>query len=173
MFCSQLIISANVLALGEVANFVTVYFPLKIKFLAERKREFTTKFAILPNGCWTKPSVALLMILYLTNIIKIRILWLQKKEIGRFKGKQNYQSSQTGSSRIWGTFRSFWANRFNLGQKPKYLFQLFAPCGGYFALFWQNRYWTWFRTSTGLLVLSAKKVKNSLANLFQTLCLRA
>ncbi|WP_228463471.1 hypothetical protein, partial [Flavobacterium psychrophilum] len=37
--------------LGEVANFVTVYFPLKIKFLAERKREFTTKFAILPNGC--------------------------------------------------------------------------------------------------------------------------
>ena len=41
----------NVPPLGEVANFVTVYFPLKIKFLAERKREFTTKFAILPNGC--------------------------------------------------------------------------------------------------------------------------
>jgi hypothetical protein len=44
-------ITANVPPLGEVANFVTVYFPLKIKFLAERKREFTTKFAILPNGC--------------------------------------------------------------------------------------------------------------------------
>jgi len=41
----------DVPALGEVANFVTVYFPLKIKFLAERKREFTTKFAILPNAC--------------------------------------------------------------------------------------------------------------------------
>ena len=45
------IIAYNVSPLGEVANFVTVYFPLKIKFLAERKREFTTKFAILPNGC--------------------------------------------------------------------------------------------------------------------------
>jgi hypothetical protein len=43
---------SNVPPLGEVANFVTVYFPLKIKFLAERKREFTKKFAILPNGCY-------------------------------------------------------------------------------------------------------------------------
>jgi hypothetical protein len=43
-------IGANVLPLGEVANFVTDYFLLKIKFLAKRKREFTTKFAILPNG---------------------------------------------------------------------------------------------------------------------------
>jgi hypothetical protein len=30
---------------------VTDYFPLKIKFLAKRKREFTTKLAILLNGC--------------------------------------------------------------------------------------------------------------------------
>ena len=44
--------TANVWPLGEVANFVTGYFPLKIKFLARRKREFTTKFAILPNGCY-------------------------------------------------------------------------------------------------------------------------
>jgi hypothetical protein len=50
-------ITANVPPLGEVANFVTVYFPLKIKFLAERKREFTTKFAILPNGCWQELEV--------------------------------------------------------------------------------------------------------------------
>ena len=42
----------DVPALGEVANFVTDYFLLKIKFLAKRKREFTTKFAILPNGCY-------------------------------------------------------------------------------------------------------------------------
>jgi hypothetical protein len=41
----------NVSPLGEVANFVTVYFPIKIIFLAKRKREFNTKFAILPNGC--------------------------------------------------------------------------------------------------------------------------
>ena len=44
-------ITANVLALGEVANFGTDYFLLKIKFLAKREREFTTKFAILPNAC--------------------------------------------------------------------------------------------------------------------------
>jgi hypothetical protein len=43
--------TANVLPLGEVANFVTDYFLLRIIFLAKRKREFTTKFAILPNGC--------------------------------------------------------------------------------------------------------------------------
>jgi len=45
-------LTTNVPPLGEVANFVTVYFPLKIIFLAERKCEFTTKFAILPNGCY-------------------------------------------------------------------------------------------------------------------------
>ena len=44
--------AANVPPLGEVANFVTVYFPLKIKFLAERKRELTTKSAILQNRCY-------------------------------------------------------------------------------------------------------------------------
>jgi hypothetical protein len=48
---SLAMVAGNVSPLGEVANFVTVYFPLKIKFLAERKREFTTKIAILPNGC--------------------------------------------------------------------------------------------------------------------------
>ncbi|WP_216363551.1 hypothetical protein, partial [Flavobacterium psychrophilum] len=42
----------NVPALGEVANFGTVYFLSKIKFLARNKRVFTTKFAILPNACW-------------------------------------------------------------------------------------------------------------------------
>ena len=44
-------IAHNVPALGEVANFGTDYFLLKIKFLARNKREFTTKFAILPNAC--------------------------------------------------------------------------------------------------------------------------
>ncbi len=39
----------DVPALGEVANFGTDYFLLKIKFLAKCKREFTTKFAILPS----------------------------------------------------------------------------------------------------------------------------
>ena len=42
---------ANVPALGEVANFGTNYFLLNYKFLAKCKREFTTKFAILPNAC--------------------------------------------------------------------------------------------------------------------------
>ena len=39
----------DVPALGEVANFGTDYFLSKIKFLARNKREFTTKFAILPS----------------------------------------------------------------------------------------------------------------------------
>jgi hypothetical protein len=38
--------------LASVANFGTDYFLLKIIFLAKRKREFTTKFAIVPNVCW-------------------------------------------------------------------------------------------------------------------------
>ena len=45
-------ITANVPALGEVASFGTDYFLSKIKFLAKYKREFTTKFAILPNACY-------------------------------------------------------------------------------------------------------------------------
>ena len=45
------LLAYNVPALGEVANFGTDYFLLKIKFLAKCKREFTTKFAILPNAC--------------------------------------------------------------------------------------------------------------------------
>jgi len=44
-------VTYNVPALGEVANFGTDYFLSKIKFLAKCKREFTTKFAILPNAC--------------------------------------------------------------------------------------------------------------------------
>jgi hypothetical protein len=44
-------ITANVPALGEVANFGTVYFQLKIKILAKRERELNTKFAIARNGC--------------------------------------------------------------------------------------------------------------------------
>ena len=42
----------NVSALCEVANFVTLNFLSKIKFLARNKRDFTTKFAILQNACW-------------------------------------------------------------------------------------------------------------------------
>jgi hypothetical protein len=40
----------NLSPLGEDANFATDYFLLNYKFLAKNKREFTTKFAILPNG---------------------------------------------------------------------------------------------------------------------------
>jgi hypothetical protein len=41
--------TANVPALGEVANFGTDYFLSKIKFLAKYKRVFTTKLAIALN----------------------------------------------------------------------------------------------------------------------------
>ncbi len=40
---------------SSVANFGTNYFPLKIKILAKRERELTTKFAIARNGCYRKP----------------------------------------------------------------------------------------------------------------------
>ena len=43
-------VTDNVPALGEVANFGTDYFLLKIKFLAKREREFTTKYAIAQNA---------------------------------------------------------------------------------------------------------------------------
>ena len=45
--CGLLKLTSNVPALGEVANFGTDYFLLKIKFLARNKREFTINFAIL------------------------------------------------------------------------------------------------------------------------------
>jgi hypothetical protein len=37
-----------------VANFVNVYFPLKIIILAKREREVTTKFAIACNRCYSQ-----------------------------------------------------------------------------------------------------------------------
>ena len=37
---------------SSVAKFGTFYFLLKIKILAKRKREFTTKFAIARNRCY-------------------------------------------------------------------------------------------------------------------------
>ena len=40
---------------SSVAKFGTYYFPLKIKILAKRERELTTKFAIARNGCWQLP----------------------------------------------------------------------------------------------------------------------
>jgi hypothetical protein len=43
-------VTDNVLALGEVANFGTDYFLLKKKFLAKRESDFTTKFAIAQNA---------------------------------------------------------------------------------------------------------------------------
>jgi hypothetical protein len=52
VLCGRPNIAGNVPPLGEVAKFGTDYFLLKIIFLAKRKREFTTKFAILPNGCY-------------------------------------------------------------------------------------------------------------------------
>jgi hypothetical protein len=36
---------------SSVANFGTLYFPLKIKILAKRKHEIAIKFAIARNGC--------------------------------------------------------------------------------------------------------------------------
>ena len=45
-------IGANVSQLGDGAKFGTAYFPLKIDIIAKCERDFTTKFALLPNCCW-------------------------------------------------------------------------------------------------------------------------
>ncbi|MEO0046341.1 MAG: hypothetical protein RL705_1532 [Bacteroidota bacterium] len=44
-------LATNVPAIGKVAKYGTFNFLLKIKFLAKRKRELTTKPAIAQNGC--------------------------------------------------------------------------------------------------------------------------
>ena len=59
--CSETELTPNVPALGEVANFGTDYFLANIIFLAKSKREFTTKFAILPNACCMPFFISLLM----------------------------------------------------------------------------------------------------------------
>ncbi len=46
-------LAANVSGLGVFAKYGTDYFLLNFKFLAKRKLEFTTKFAITPNRCCT------------------------------------------------------------------------------------------------------------------------
>jgi hypothetical protein len=50
-FFRRALLTHNVPALGEVANFGTDYFLSKIKFLARNKREFKEKVAILANRC--------------------------------------------------------------------------------------------------------------------------
>jgi hypothetical protein len=47
---SSFSLATNVLPLHAVVNLGTDYFLLKIKILAKLIREFTTKFAILPNA---------------------------------------------------------------------------------------------------------------------------
>jgi hypothetical protein len=64
-------VTANVPALGEVANFGTDYFLLKIIFLARNKRVFTTKFAILPNACWWQFLFLYSCLFVLGNVVKL------------------------------------------------------------------------------------------------------
>jgi hypothetical protein len=45
---------ANVMPYIEVTNLAKDYFPLKLKILAKRKYESTTKPAILPNSVLAK-----------------------------------------------------------------------------------------------------------------------
>ena len=65
--------SHNVPVLGEVANFGTNYFLLKIIFLAKREREFTIKFAIARNGVSGSDFIVIQNIehRYLTKYAKI------------------------------------------------------------------------------------------------------
>ena len=59
---------------SSVASFGTDYFPLKIKIIAKRKRELTTKFAIARNGCWQMPFILSVSILFCNPlIIRLRV----------------------------------------------------------------------------------------------------
>jgi len=49
---------------SSVAKFGTNYFLLKIKILAKRKRELTTKFAIARNGCYQQALYSLKHVLF-------------------------------------------------------------------------------------------------------------
>ena len=72
----------NVPALGEVANYGTDYFLLKIKFLAKRECELTTKFAIARNGCcalafYFFSTLLIFSQAFLVNTAKISLLQSQ------------------------------------------------------------------------------------------------
>ena len=58
-------LSYNVPRLQEVANFGTNYFLLKIKILAKRERELTTKFAISCNRCYAFVLMSVQRLLFL------------------------------------------------------------------------------------------------------------
>jgi hypothetical protein len=76
------IIGANVPALGEVANFGTDYFLLKIKFLAKCKRELTTKFAILPNACCAMYFYLQYISIFCSVVIAILFVFLSNAIFG-------------------------------------------------------------------------------------------
>ncbi len=61
----------KVSALGEVANFGTFYFLLKIKILAKREREPTTIFAIVRNRCYAFGKIFGLNFYYISFIASI------------------------------------------------------------------------------------------------------
>ena len=80
----------NVPALGEVAKFGTDYFLLKIKFLAKCKREFTTKFAILPNAIYKLVLFDFYLLLLLTLIFLLKKDIAQINDVAKYLGCQHY-----------------------------------------------------------------------------------
>ena len=61
----------NVPALGKVANYRTAYFLTKIKFLAKRKRELTTKIRNLAKRLLADVFFIFRLLFYLVQILKI------------------------------------------------------------------------------------------------------
>ena len=51
------IVVFKVLAVTRTGKLGNCAFSANIKFHAEEKLEFTTKFVILPNACWTMFSI--------------------------------------------------------------------------------------------------------------------
>ena len=58
-----------------VANFVNVYFPLKIIILAKREREVTTKFAIACNRCYRAFFLSFVIVIPIAFVIFVKIFF--------------------------------------------------------------------------------------------------
>ena len=77
---------------SSVAKFGTNYFLLKIKILAKRKRELTTKFAIARNRCWQLPFLFLRFYFQLlfSFLISVKCLFYSCGSFVHFGGRLVY-----------------------------------------------------------------------------------
>ena len=91
----------------------------------------STSPAILPNRCWTKPSVATYLKNSYLNKTKNLIVMVTKKKSWGVKREQINESGEARSVGFWGVDIPIWAHRFSVGSKQDDLWKLLSPrcCG--------------------------------------------